>query len=1335
MTFRAASFWTAIILTAAIFGQEPELVFQRGHNHGVTCAAITHDGKLAVTGSEDNTVALWDISTGNLLRFFQCRSKVKTVAIDKHDELVIAGCDDSKTRVFELKTGRLVSTIGAGSFQLCTMPQYSKQEVLVTEWIGTVRVYEMSSGRELATLKLSSDTPRIMNEGKSVLYNSWCEFKVVDIATKKVITSMPHNMGTGTCLALSADEKFLAAANWEKQLNVWDLSTGKNLLSTKDMNEEPRGLIFSSDNKYLVSYGYSSDVRVWDISSGTLFKTLDADAPGIALTPDSKFLLTAGWPFVCLRKFPNGEVVRQLQSTFEWVKDAVLTSDRKYLLWSNFDKLRIWDFGSGKDLVEVKAHSTSIEALAASSDGKLAITCGSGSEWGFKSDNAIRIWDIESGKEKMKFDAFGDESASAAAYSSDGSMAAVSTWSKVKLIDLNKSREVATIESPTPGIAEVAFSPDGKKLFAVTSHYTENTVNAVYVWDISGNSIPTAPKKLPAERFSKVSVDGKRVLSATNKWYLYVYDSSVEKAERCFPLQSEAVSAVAMSADMKLAACSDGDSLMLVDTSNGQSRKVKVQMESVRFTRSGKYVYGGQAMAPGLRIVSTGASAETIQIAPERPVGSCDISPDDSCMILQGAEGGLIAVEIPSGKEIRKLVDASDFVWAARFSNDGKYVVYGSVSDKNIKVIEFSSGKLIRTLGQFKIAPSDIAMSQDGKYIAARNYEEESAVLEFETGKKICKFPDLSGGLCFTPDSKFFMYTSGSEECTVVELSTGRTIRKLKFPGGKCSPSADGSRIAGVIQDRVFEDFDIETESTKLYHAEGNPDPVCGFAISDDARIAATAECDLTIRLWDIAAQKCLGTLPGHNKAISSMKFYSNGKFLLTGSDDGTIKFWSVPDTALAGTFAPLPNNQWGFVAADRRFDCSLYGAQYCGWVVGTSYYSADQFEEKYRVRGLPAMVLKSLANAVQEPAISHPVEKSLPTPPDIDIKDPSDGAEFRTAESEVRVTVFHGKEIKTIDLFVNGKQAGERGLTVVRKTGSANRMKFEYTLKAQLAPGENVIGVQAVDVEGVKSSREEIKVRFVPSVAIKPQLWILSIGISKYEDESIKLDFAASDAQRFADAIKGGTAGIYEDVHFNVLVDEKATGRGVKKAISEVGKKAATQDVVIMFLAGHGAKDEKGNYYFIPYDADKSDLYGTAIQWREIEGGIEQIQAQKQVLLADTCHSGEVLKGRNTIDDAQYLVEKLVKSSGVALLVSSTGKEVSLEAKEWGGGAFTSAVIEAIGEKSGKSDVDKDGGISVIELQQYVTRRVIELTGGKQHPYIPPSPKGYTDFPLVRCK
>ena len=80
-----------------------------------------------------------------------------------------------------------------------------------------------------------------------------------------------------------------------------------------------------------------------------------------------------------------------------------------------------------------------------------------------------------------------------------------------------------------------------------------------------------------------------------------------------------------------------------------------------------------------------------------------------------------------------------------------------------------------------------------------------------------------------------------------------------------------------------------------------------------------------------------------------------------------------------------------------------------------------------------------------------------------------------------------------------------------------------------------------------------------------------------------------------------------------------------------------------------------------------------------------------------------------------------------VVVMSSSTGKEFSQEAYEWGHGAFTKAILEGL---NGSANMNRNNAIKFKELDIYVSREVKKLINGRQHPTTQ-VPRHVPDFPV----
>ena len=262
-------------------------------------------------------------------------------------------------------------------------------------------------------------------------------------------------------------------------------------------------------------------------------------------------------------------------------------------------------------------------------------------------------------------------------------------------------------------------------------------------------------------------------------------------------------------------------------------------------------------------------------------------------------------------------------------------------------------------------------------------------------------------------------------------------------------------------------------------------------------------------------------------------------------------------------------------------------------------------------------------------------------------------------------------------------------------------------------------------------NSRQAMVIETHSSYATHVDRWAIVIGISTYQDKDLNLKYADKDAHALYDLLLTASGGGFEKDHVKLLLNEEATTANITRSLRSFLKKPAKEDIVLIYLAGHGSPDidRPGVVYFLTHDVDRKDISGTALPMREIDLCLrENLLAERVIILADTCHSAAIAGGvgrRAAAEDSavinSYLQEVSKTKGGVALLTSAEGNEVAYEYDELGHGVFTHYLLEGM---KGAADGAIDGSpknviVTVGELFEYVRKKVKEHTQDKQHPCI----------------
>jgi len=339
---------------------------------------------------------------------------------------------------------------------------------------------------------------------------------------------------------------------------------------------------------------------------------------------------------------------------------------------------------------------------------------------------------------------------------------------------------------------------------------------------------------------------------------------------------------------------------------------------------------------------------------------------------------------------------------------------------------------------------------------------------------------------------------------------------------------------------------------------------------------------------------------------------------------------------------------------------------------------------------------------------------------PSVIIYAPVNNAQVFDETVKLTAKAFSEAGINTVNLYVNGKKfENKRGMAIV--TQDEGKPVYMMDTHIPLLPGTNELVVEAVDVSG-NSVKETIEV-----VRIKPKLFGLFVGISRYKDQRIpQLSYADRDATALYQLFDQQKT--FETTQLRLLQNEDATRAKITESLAYFLSKAAPHDLVVIFLAGHGML-EAGEYFFIPNDAMKDNLFGTAIKDVEFSSSLKRIGSKRVLLFTDTCHSGDILSSQRGDDSVRRFFETLSKAEGRITITASKSDEVSIEDARLKHGVFSYHLLQGL---RGDADNNKDKVVGVMELYQYLSEKIPDATRGGQHPLLIPGEKLAGDVPLV---
>lgn len=433
-----------------------------------------------------------------------------------------------------------------------------------------------------------------------------------------------------TAVAISADDRLLAARDRPGNLHVWEIETGRRIRSltsaaaTRATPHQTGALLFSPDSRLVADLWIELPGRIWDLTASTPIPF--AERPGEYRIPcfssDSR-LLAVGDVAGVLRVFDvrSGARVASVAASAGRIRSVAFTRDGRGVWICAEGLLRLWDVGAVQDVATTRFDGDQLHGVDVSADGR----------WIFAGGGRGRLHRIDRTTHAVASIASGDN---------------------------------ATISS-------VAVAPDLRRV-AVSTHGT-----AAYVWDAerleASPQVLAHPERLSSVRFSP---DGARLATACDDRVVRIWRAADGALERSFVAGAQRVPQIAFDPvrPRVAAVVRDGSLVMLPLNSGAQETWAPAgehTLRAVEFSPDGRWlVTGGSALEVQVWDAASGARAAAMP-GHSQEIYSLAVGPDGA-MIASGDSGGRIRLwHLGLTRPLATLDGHDEAVMSLRFAPGG----------------------------------------------------------------------------------------------------------------------------------------------------------------------------------------------------------------------------------------------------------------------------------------------------------------------------------------------------------------------------------------------------------------------------------------------------------------------------------------------------------------------------------------------------------------------------------------------------------------------------------------------------------------------------------------
>lgn len=262
------------------------------------------------------------------------------------------------------------------------------------------------------------------------------------------------------------------------------------------------------------------------------------------------------------------------------------------------------------------------------------------------------------------------------------------------------------------------------------------------------------------------------------------------------------------------------------------------------------------------------------------------------------------------------------------FTQDGKVGAYQPpLGSEGPQLVTLATGKTMLSLKAEKqevkgtpppFTPSVMEFNAQGTQFAATVVDHTIlSIWDTKTGKEIAQCKGHTKAIttvAFNPQGKTVATGSADHTARIWDIQTGKELKKLEGHTETINTliyTHDGKKIMTGSDDRTVRTWHSETGKLLQMITAFNW-PIYKIAVNRQGNLLAVIALSPApgVQLFTLPSGEKLETLKDHTKFIRAVAFSPDGTRLATGSDDTTIKVWSVEtkkaDLTLKGHTAPV---------------------------------------------------------------------------------------------------------------------------------------------------------------------------------------------------------------------------------------------------------------------------------------------------------------------------------------------------------------------------------------------------------------------------------------------